>query len=186
MYSIHVDWSAEDNPERWTFTGRELEERARGTYSGKNPNGLESDDFIPMMNYAYPLETHPSDDEIRQVHKHTNCTVVYDNDSDKYYLALCAGGMDLSQDIARAYQIVENWIPMDLLFAVSTQPDLSMHGTQWLKMARQIRKQIKIDIGHFKRKDAAWRAAIKEHKEQQKAYRDRARAEKAAKAVGGA
>lgn len=175
-YSIEVDWSEAriGNEDSWEFKGRNLleancshknKEDSTATnmqYSGScDKCGVSEDSGYPMMNYAYPLETKPTDGEILLVMEKTNCTVVFNSVEDKFYLALTGGGMDLSQDIARAYQIIENWVPKDLLDNVSAQPNLSLHGTEWLKMAKQIKSQIRIDRANLKYKYKIWNEAIK-------------------------
>jgi hypothetical protein len=172
-YSISVDWSEEREDGKWEFKGADL---MREFYEN-NPKEAKADGhdvergkvkyidevmdaFYPMMNYAYPLATTPDDDKIIQVCRDTNLTVVYNNDDDTHYLALTGGGMDLSQDIARAYQILETWIPVSLLTGVCTQPELSVHGQNWLDMANQIREQIKIEIGHLQQADDTWEKSI--------------------------
>ncbi len=178
MYSIFVDWREEyeRNSEKWENVGRRIIEEECPHLDHRDDNnmrykgwctdcGYSEDSAYPMMNYAYPLETHPDDDKVLEVLEKTNCTVMYNTEDDKYYLALTGGGMDLSQDIARAYQIIENWIPMDLLINVCTQPELSMHGKEWRAMAQQILKQLDIDINSLNRTKKRWEEAIKEHEE---------------------
>ena len=89
---------------------------------------------------------------------------MYNQDDDTYYLALCGGGMNLSQSIARAYQILEYWIPISLLREVSKQPELSVHGKAWLEMARQIKRQLKMDIAQLRQTSKQWDSAIQEYK----------------------
>jgi hypothetical protein len=171
-YSISVDWR--EQYEQWENEGR----RVMIDYYQAHPKAVKDegydkadDDSIyeladrqePMMNYAYPLETNPSDEKILKVCQNTNCTVMYKPDSEEYYLALTGGGMDLSQDIAYAYQITDGWLPKDLLVEVCHQPELSVHGTKWLKMAEQIRKQLKIEAKRCKWNDKEWADAIKQY-----------------------
>lgn len=160
-YARSVDW--EEEYEDWENLGREALEDActhetqddgerRETnmrYSGYCEEcDVCEDSAIPMMMFAYPLycDYDVRDDEdsakILRVVRETNCTVMYNSKEDTYYLALCGGGMDLSQDIALAYTIMERWIPFSLLMNVSTQPELSVGGDKWLKLATEMAEQL--------------------------------------------
>jgi hypothetical protein len=155
-YSINVDWS--NYHEKWENTGRSLIEQNCKHEDGVQYNGycekceVYEDDCEPMMNYAYPLETTPDDDKIIEVCQKTCCTVMYNNDDDCYYIALCGGGMDLSQDIALAYHILEKWIPLDLALQVSTQDGLSKYNKEFRKVMRACRESIKINISQGKQR----------------------------------
>jgi len=183
-YSISVDWREEYERGTWEMTGANV---MREFYES-NPKEAKRDGhdvergkvkyidevidaFMPMMNYAYPLYTEPSEEKIIKVCRETNLTVVYNNDDETYYLALTGGGMDLSQDIARAYQIIENWLPVSLLTNVCTQPELSVHGQDWLDMATQIKKQITIEISRLQQLDSTWEKSISEYTAKSKARR---------------
>jgi hypothetical protein len=114
------------------------------------------------MNYAYPLEITPDDEKIIEVCKRTNCTVMYKNDEDAYYLALCGGGMNLSQDIALAYNILERWIPLELALSVSTQDGLSQGGKDFRQVMRACKESIKKDMDNGKERIKKIKEAIKE------------------------
>jgi hypothetical protein len=145
-YSISVDdW----NDPKWIHHGinvmREYyEENEQGIAEIKeladdcacDPEELvheKADESFPMMLYAYPIYNDPSDQEILEVCLETCCTVVEDNDTGDCYLALCGGGMDLSQDIALAYVLVQGWVPASLALEVCTQYGLSKSGDKWRK-----------------------------------------------------
>lgn len=152
-YSINVDWS---NYERWENCGRSLIEQNCKHKEGVQYSGycekceISEDDCTPMMNYAYPLETTPNDEDIIEVCEKTCCTVMYNIEEDCHYIALCGGGMNLSQDIALAYNILEKWIPLELALQVSTQDGLSKGGKTFRKIMRACRDSIKMDISHGK------------------------------------
>lgn len=143
-YAISFDWSEELKiPDKWENVGRRVAEESCTHKSEGNEDsnmnfegccdecGFSEDSQEPMMNYGYPLETTPDDAKVLEVIKRTNCTVMYDTESSTYYLVLTGGGMDLSQDIALAYAILEQWIPYDLAIEVSTQKGLSIGGEYW-------------------------------------------------------
>lgn len=156
-YSIHVDdW----NIENWEFTGRDLMYAAmdeKGTEQHKealeraNGCGCEledvigefADENIPMMLYAYPLYDRPSDEQIIEISEDTACTVVMNNGTEDYFLALCGGGMDLSQDIALAYIIAQGHIPDSLALNVSTQEGLSKYKDEWKKVMSGCKDSLK-------------------------------------------
>lgn len=163
MFSVYVNW--ENYYEKgWENVGRSLIEencqhKCESKFSDENNmrySGccekceFSEDSCQPMMNYAYPLETKPDDENIIKVCRETNCTVMYNENDDTFYLALCGGGMNLSQDIAFAYFILEKWIPLDLALNVSTQPDLSMYGLNFRKTMRACKESLKKDIRNAK------------------------------------
>jgi len=94
-----------------------------------------------MMNYIYPLVIEPKDEDILKVVQNTNCSVMYNNDEDKYYLVLCGGGMDLSQDIAVSYVWLEKWIPYELLVNVCSQKGLSIEKKHFKELKKAIIEQ---------------------------------------------
>jgi hypothetical protein len=127
-----------------------------------------SDEQYPMMLYAYPLMFAPSEEQILKVCKNTSCTVVEDNETGDYYLALTGGGMDLSQDIAYAYMLTDGRIPHSLAINVNRQPGLSVSKSTWLKIAKQIKEQIKQQIENDKEEVKRWDEAIKEFNRKRK------------------
>ncbi len=174
-YSINVDWREEF--EEWENIGRdvmrelfeehpeEAEKDGHDVEDGKVTYLDEVlDNYEPMMNYAYLLQCNPDREKLLRVCRETNLTVMYRESEDEYYLALTGGGMDLSQDIARAYQILETWIPIALISEVSKQPELSVHGKAWLEMAKQIQKQLKMESDRLREARKQWGSNIQEYK----------------------
>ncbi len=184
-YSISVDdW----RDERWAMTGREIMYSLLsedGTAQNKEIQqdakdiGCDADTLIcgradencPMMNYAYPLNGRPSDEQIIEICEETNCTVVEDTKTGDFFLALSGGGMDLSQDVAMAYIIAENHVPPALALNVSTQEGLSTNGKAWLKVMRYCRKSL---LGWAR----GYRNQVKQISEATKEYRKRKALEK--------
>jgi len=139
LYGITVyDWA----DEKWAFTGRDVELEKRGEWSEENQDGVGVDDHVPMMLCAYPLRERPSNKSIRRIHEKTCLTVVEDTETGEFFLALCGGGMDLSQDIAMAYIIAHGLVPAALAMEVSTQPNLSQRGKNWLQVMRYCRRAL--------------------------------------------
>jgi len=181
-YSRNVDWQEEY--ENWQNIGQDVMREfyeANPKEAKKEGYDLDEDGEVkyldelldhwqPMMNYAYPLVCDPTrdTDKILKVCQETCLTVMYNEDEDTYYLALCGGGMDLSQSIAYAYQILENWIPLSLLREVSKQPELSLYGEAWLGMALQIKRQLGMDISQLQQDLKHWDASIAEYKEKKR------------------
>jgi len=68
----------------------------------------DNQDYIPMMNYCYPLEYgFEVPDNIKEILDEAGAiTLIRKTDDDRYYLALSGGGMDLSWDICRAYMLL--------------------------------------------------------------------------------
>ena len=159
-FSISVDWSEEYNiPDKWENVGRRVIEEhcthkpakrddSNMSYEGNcDACGFCEDSAMPMMNFAYPLVITPDDDEVLEVVKRTNCSVMHNTESDEYFLVLCGGGMDLSQDIALAYHILERWIPYELAINVCTQKDLSVSGADWGILKRAMQESLKLYAG---------------------------------------
>lgn len=171
-FSINVDWSSMSDD--WDNKGRSLiEENCKHKAEDSNETnmrysgycekcGHSEDSCQPMMNFAYPLETKPDDEKIIKVCEQTNCTVMYNNEEDIYYLALCGGGMDLSQDIALAYNILEKWIPFELALQVITQIDFSQSGKRYRQTMRACRDSLKNNVGHARTQIAKIEDNIKE------------------------
>ena len=154
-FSIRVDWSEELKTEKWENVGRSIAEESckhkhpegHGETSMRYGGYCEECDFcedsaIPMMNFAYPLETTPDDEKVLEVVKRTNCTVMRNTETDEFFLVLCGGGMNLSQDIALAYHLIENWIPFDLATSVCTQEGLSVGGKDWTVLKKAMQKSL--------------------------------------------
>lgn len=112
--------------------------------------GYSEDSCQPKMNYLYPLVLNNFTDEaILSVVEKTNCTVLENEEDCTWYLALCGGGMDLSQDIAYAYHLLETWIPYDLCISVCTQPELSIRGKDWDALRSAVIKSLTNHKGHL-------------------------------------
>jgi hypothetical protein len=174
-YSIDVDWS--EDFEDWENNGRQIlddncnhktqdkdsskENRETNLrYSGHCEECYVSEDACqPMMNYAYPLEITPTDEAVLKVVKNTCLTIMYKVDEGKYYLALCGGGMDLSQQIGLAYIFCEKWIPEELYRNISTQKDLSVSGEDWKTLRYEMIEQGKNYVDRFTEKVKSWEEA---------------------------
>ena len=75
-------------------------------------NDVESE-HEPMMLYVYPLDREPTDEEIAALCEQTACNVFERRYRDgegtgEFFLALCGGGMDQSQDVALAYVLARS------------------------------------------------------------------------------
>ncbi len=142
-YSISQDMEKVNSGEGWDNHGQSILRDSCNHKEGVQENDycekcdISEDSAVPMMNYIYPLELKDfDDDKILKVVQETNCTALENTETGEWFLALCGGGMDLSQDIAFAYQILETWIPQDLLREVSKQPLLSLGSQNYKRLAR--------------------------------------------------
>lgn len=155
MASIFIDWYNEfsNNFDKWeNCTTRVLKEILEDSEHEKFNEIAEKLDLLedgklveyweesvgeyrPMMNYGHILVTTPDDDKILKCALKTGCCVMYNNYTDECFIGLTGGGMDLSQNIALAYVILENWIPEDLIMSVCKQPGFSLCKDEfkWLK-----------------------------------------------------
>jgi hypothetical protein len=166
-FAINIDWQEEykNNFDKWVNHGRDaLISHCKHLSEDKQSNNLEysnyceecgisEDSAIPMMNYIYPLQLDNfSEEDILKVIDQTNCTVMENTETQEWFLSLCGGGMDLSQDIALAYFLLEKWIPFELCINVCTQKDLSIHGKNWQIMRNAVIESLKNNIGHATQK----------------------------------
>ena len=171
-YSININWREEftKNYDKWENCGRQVIEQKCKHKDGVQDNGycekceVYEDTAEPMMNFGYPLEISPDDDKILEVVEKTNCTVMYNSESEEYFLALTGGGMDLSQDIALAYHILEKWIPYDLAINVCTQKGLSVGGKNWERLRKAMIDSLKNCRDQADRKLKEWEKGDKNGK----------------------
>jgi hypothetical protein len=174
VYAINIDWQEEfkTNFEKWENKGRHLlEDNCKHKTQDKSTNNKETnvrysgyceecsiseDSCQPMMNYIYPLETTPSDEDILKVVKETNCTVMLNTETDEYFLTLCGGGMDLSQDVALSYILLEKWIPADLLTNVCKQKDFSISKKNYKILKREMIAQLQHHADNYLQLKKEW------------------------------
>ncbi len=187
-YSISQDMEKVNSGEGWDNHGRRILEDSCGhtgydksekpenkstnvIYSGYCENcDISEDSAIPIMNYIYPLELKNFEDsKILKVVKETNCTIIENTETGEWFLTLCGGGMDLSQDIAFAFQILETWIPQDLLGSVCKQANFSLGSKNYKSLARGIIKQIKMEANRHKQNAKEWKESLKNLREKEKA-----------------
>lgn len=172
-YAIGLDWY--DNPEKWENHGRNvLEQHCKHKDQDKSSkrNNRETnmrysgycnkcetceDSAKPMMNYGYLLDLHPDDKMILQIVKRTNCTVMENTENGDWFLVLCGGGMNLSQDIALAYHLAQRWIPCELALNISTQKGLSIGGKDWYILKKAMRESLSEDNKHIQNALEEWR-----------------------------
>lgn len=179
QFSISVEEWNDD----WEYVGRDT----MYEYYQKHPKKAEAEGYevengevtyldelvnkeMPMMLYAYPIhdsytpeyESKKFEKRVIQVCTSTNCTVVKKIDTDEYFLALTGGGMDLSQDIALAYVIIDGIIPNSLAVSVSTQYGLSKSGEDWFKIMNECKRSLELTAGHYKRHVEEIKQSIKE------------------------
>src|SRR3990167_2447238 len=182
-YAIYQDMKEiYNNPDKWVNHGRyALENKCRHkegvSYSGYCEKcDISEDSAIPIMNYIYPLELTDFDEaKILKVVRETNCTVLENSDSGEWYLAMCGGGMDLSQDIALAYIILEKWIPKDLLGNVCSSPCLSLGSKNWKILAKGVISQSRSEARDAEDRAKRWGDSLGVHL---KTKRDEAKAKK--------
>lgn len=176
-YATRIDWYEEQKSDRyydkWVNHGRNIagssckhkdhdssKQNTNMEYSGYCEKcGYSEDSCIPMMNFIYPLVlTDFDEDKIKKVIKHTNCTVMENTETGEWFLTLCGGGMDLSQDIALAYHLLERWIPYDLAREVCTQKELSVGGKNWNVLKKAMLESLKLYRDRAEEKIKLWGA----------------------------
>ena len=147
MKSIYVDWLSERSRDNWEFVGRQVLEEARGEWAEDNPNGVDEDEGYPIYNYAYPLfRDEIGDETVLKVCEKTNCTVVYNRQDGRYYLALTGCGMDMSQCIALAYLIVDGCIDWDMLEDVYIAGPLGVGKEAYGRILSELDRQLGLAV----------------------------------------
>lgn len=153
--------------EKWECIGRRvLEKQCNHFDHDDSMNNVEyqgwcekceiyEDDGYPMINEIYPLLYEPTDDEVLKV-LDAGLTVMYDNEADEYCMALCGGGMDLSQNIGLAYIHTRKHIPMEWLFNINTQKELSVYGDDWNLLKKEMQKELKFLGNRAKQQLKIW------------------------------
>jgi hypothetical protein len=181
-FAIYQDMTeVYNNPDKWINHGRyALEENCKHHEKGQIENNISysgycekcevsEDSAIPMMNYLYPLELDNFEkDKVLKIVNGTNCTILENTETKEYFLALCGGGMNLSQDIAYAYFIAERWIPTDLLNEVAIQPCLSLGKKKYKILAREIIRQLRHNELRLKQKRKEWKETYKKFNQMSK------------------
>ena len=181
MTSIYLCYADEQtkNWERWENVGnnvlrevledqenskfKEVSEHV-GVYNKEEDNKLESyweetaDEYThPIYNYVHVLETEPTNEDVLKVVLNTNCTIIYDNEEEKYYIALTGCGMDMSQDIGLAFLWLEKWIPEDFINRISKQKGLTQSGKKFEELKKAIIEQSKTYADRFKQMGKDWK-----------------------------
>jgi hypothetical protein len=179
-----IDWWKErEDYEKWRNHGRRVRRENCNHYDADEDNrdieddddkmnnieyqdycdecGVSEDSEEPMMNYIYPLEfDHYDDEKILQVVERTACTVMENTETGEWFLTLCGGGMDLSQDIALAYHIMDKWLPLELLQRVCKQPGLSISKEDFRTIGAIIVEQAEMEKQRFARLEEEWKEKI--------------------------
>lgn len=169
-YSISVDWREEYD--RWKNHGRNVLFASCKHKDGVYQKGwcekcnISEDSAEPMMNYAYPLYSEPSEEDILKVVRKTNLTVM--EKDGEFFLALCGGGMDLSQDIGLAYIYCGERIPTALAHQISTQYGLNCSGSKYNLLMKNIKDIMKNEISNCEYKTKRINDEIKRVKEKKK------------------
>lgn len=177
MNSQFVDWSEVEWGNKWECLGasligeKERERLSKCPHGNKDnghcdecdcyPDDRENENY-PMMNYAYPLfhKTEIPNEKIIEVCENTNCTVLYNIKEDAYYLALTGGGMDLSQDIAKAYLIIDGCF-WDILNDIYMSGALSVNEKDFKMILMEMRRELEIEIDRQQARLKAVNAKLK-------------------------
>ena len=185
-YSVNIDWYSEfrEHPGRWTNHGRNALRASCNHYDADASNGdkpedsktsnvdyrdycercdISEDSCEPMMNYGYPLHHLPDDEQILAIAKETCLTVMENEDTGECYLVLCGGGMDLSQQIAKAYMIC-GYVPDALAFNVSTQYGLNLSGDDYFRVMSFVKESLVYAIADYQNKVKQIQEAIRKAK----------------------
>jgi len=165
-FSIWIDWGEEfKNPDKWINHGRDVLVSSCNCEGGAKEKDwcedcdISEDNCNPMMNFIYPLELKDFDeDKILKVVKNTNCSVMENQETGEWFLVLCGGGMDLSQDIALSYIFLEKWIPEDLITQVCKQRGFSISKDNFEILKKEIIEQSKHYNNKFNQLEKDWEA----------------------------
>jgi DnaJ-class molecular chaperone len=178
MGSINIDWGEEfkDNFDKWENKTQNvlrsiLEDKENEKFKEvaerlevlNDEGNLQEyyeeslDSYNPMMNFGYSLETEPNDEDILKVALNTNCSIMYNTETNENFIVLNGGGMDLSQDIGLSYVFIENWIPEDFINNISTQKGLSISEENFEILKKAIIEQSKNYSNRFKDLNKRWK-----------------------------
>lgn len=185
-YGQYIRWDKEykrdEAPwERWSNHGRRVVEESCEHYDqGDGCNniqyqgycdecGIGEDYCEPMYNYIYPLELdHYSDEKILEVVDRTACTVMENQDAGIWYLTLTGCGMDLTQDIALAYVILDGRIPEDLMLHICPQAGLSQPIESYIELSETVIEEAEALSKRFQQIVEDWQRRVKRVKEAEK------------------
>jgi hypothetical protein len=176
MASINIDWSEElKDCEKWVNHGRvaieegcthKTQDKYGDTEEDKETNmrysgyceecGHYEDTASPMMNFGHILDIKPDEEEILEVVNETNCTIMENTETGEYFIVLCGCGMDLSQDIALAYIVIQKHIPIDLINSICKQKGLSQSEKNFERIRKSIIETIDISISNLQRTKKEW------------------------------
>lgn len=92
------------------FEAMDLEEKAEYVRSSGDLYHL-MDAYYPIMSYVHVLQYEPRDDDIADVAKNAPNVVVIKDGDGNYFLGLSGGGMDLSEELAYAYMVIDRDVP---------------------------------------------------------------------------
>jgi len=126
----------------------------KGELVGYWEENLEN--YDPMMNYGHLLETEPKDEDILKVALNTNCSVMFNTETEKYFIVLNGGGMDLSQDIGLSYIFLERWIPRAFISRINEQEGLSISKEDFKVLKEAIIEQSGIYSRQFEDLKKRW------------------------------
>ena len=155
---------SERSRDNWEFVGRQVLEEARGEWAEDNPNGVDEDEGYPIYNYAYPLfRDEIGDETVLKVCEKTNCTVVYNRQDGRYYLALTGCGMDMSQCIALAYLIVDGCIDWDMLKDVYIAGPLSVGKEAYGRILSELDRQLGLAVGNLQTRHEEVKKRLEEY-----------------------
>ena len=69
------------------------------------------EDYYPITSYVHVLQHEPTKDKILDVAKNARNVVVIKDEHDNYLLGLSGCGMDLSEQLAYAYMVIDGEVP---------------------------------------------------------------------------
>lgn len=177
-FSVCIDWDEEwkrdDYLDRWVNHGRNvMQELASNDYDRFRRLGndrivefrkLEWDHRLPLMNYCYPLFRLPSEEQIIQICSRTCLTVMENRMTGEVLLVVSRPCLLLSQDIALAYLLAGQRIPISLALIVSKEYGLSWRGDDWFKIAKACQKEL--EENEYLQSAKQWQAAINSAKKE--------------------
>ena len=91
---------------------KELEYEEKLEYIENSDELYELKDmYSPIINYIHVLQSEPTKEHIFKIYKNAPNVVIIKDNMDNCYIGMSAAGLDLSQSIAYAYMVIDNFIP---------------------------------------------------------------------------
>lgn len=70
--------------------------------------------FDPVVNYVHVLQQKPTDEEVLEIYEKLPDIVVIEDDMGNFFLSFSCSGVDMSEELAYAYMIIDRCVPSSI------------------------------------------------------------------------